>query len=97
MAAMAMVLQIAAGIASLVCFMVLMAMFQHGQTGLGIACIVLIFCGVGGLIAFIYGWVKSSEWNIKNLMLLWTGAIVIAILGTGLSFALNPQVMAVGP
>src|SRR5207244_2318083 len=62
MQTLALLLQGVAGIASLVCFvMVLIQMFQHGQTGLGIACIVLIFCGVGGLIAFIYGWMKSTE------------------------------------
>jgi hypothetical protein len=72
-----------AGIASLVCFiMVIMAMFQHNQTGLGVACIVLIFCiGIGGLIAFIYGWVKSSEWNLKNIMLIWTAAFAVGIVG----------------
>ena len=33
------------GIGSLVCFiLVLIKMFQQGQTGLGIACIVLAFC-----------------------------------------------------
>jgi hypothetical protein len=82
MATLGLLLQIVAGVASLVCFiMVIMAMFQHNQTGLGIACIVLIFCGVGGLIAFIYGWVKSSEWNLKNIMLIWTAAFVVGIVG----------------
>lgn len=52
------VLQGLAGLGSLVCLiMVIIQMFQHEQTGLGIACIVLTFCGIGALIAFIYGWV----------------------------------------
>src|SRR5207245_758609 len=68
-------------LASLVCFiLVLIQMFQRGQTGLGIACIVLICCGIGGLVAFIYGWMKSNEWGIKNLMLAWAGLIVLAII-----------------
>lgn len=76
-----MVLQILVGIPSLVCFiMVLIKMFQAGQTGLGIACIVLICCGIGGLIAFIYGWVKSKEWGITNIMLIWTACIVVGII-----------------
>jgi len=76
-----------AGIASLVCFiLVLVAIFQHNQTGLGVACIVLLFCvGIGSLIAFIYGWVKSTEWKLKNVMLIWTGAWVVAVIGIALA------------
>jgi hypothetical protein len=66
---------------SLACFvMVVVKMFQNSQTALGIVCIVLALCGIGILIAFVYGWIKSSEWNIKNLMLVWTGCIVANIL-----------------
>src|SRR5438477_12228825 len=77
-----------ASIVSLVCFvMVLVQMFQRGQSGLGIATILLLFCGVGGILAFVYGWVKSTEWNLKNVMLLWTGTFVIAAIGYGLMMA----------
>jgi hypothetical protein len=59
------ILCILAGLGSLVCFiLVLVQMFQRGQTTLGIVCIVLVFCGIGGLIAFIYGWMKHREWGI---------------------------------
>ena len=70
-----------AGLVSLICFiLVLVQMFQHGQTGLGIACIVLTFCcGIGGLIAFIYGWVHSREWRLTNVMIVWTIAIIIDV------------------
>src|SRR5262249_9249380 len=69
-------------IASLVCFiMVLVKMFQHGQTGLGVACIVLALCtGIGSLIAFIYGWVKASEWRIQPLMMVWSGCLAIGLV-----------------
>lgn len=68
--------------------MVIVKMFQNGQTGLGIACIVLVLCaGIGALIAFVYGWIKSGEWDIKNIMLAWTGAIVLNILLTILGYA----------
>jgi hypothetical protein len=71
-----------AGLASLVCFiLVVVAMFQRNQTTLGIVCIVLVFCGIGGLIAFVYGWMKANEWNLKNVMIIWTIAIVIGIIG----------------
>jgi hypothetical protein len=62
-------------------------MFQHGQTGLGIACIVLLFCcGIGGLVAFIYGWVRAREWGITNLMTIWTVFFALNVV----SGILNP-------
>lgn len=84
-------LSIIVGIGSLVCFiMVIVKMFQNGQTGLGVACLILILCGIGPLIAFVFGWIKSGEWNIKNLMLAWTACIVVGIL-------LNIAGLAVAP
>jgi len=70
---------------SLICFiLVLIQMFQRGNVALGVVCIVLIFCGIGGLIAFIYGWMNAKEWGIKNVMLAWTALIVVGIvLGVG--------------
>jgi len=69
------------GLASLVCFvLVLIQMFQHRQMALGIVCIVLAFCGIGFLIAFIYGWVKAREWNIQNIMIAWTVCVLIQLV-----------------
>ena len=81
-------LALVSGIGSLVCFvLVVVKMFQHNQTALGIACIVLLFCcGIGGLIAFIYGWVKSAEWGITTLMTIWTVFFALDIV----SGILNP-------
>ncbi|MBL8825742.1 MAG: hypothetical protein JNM18_02065 [Planctomycetaceae bacterium] len=76
--------QVVIGIGSLVCFvMVLIQMFQRGQTGVGIASIVLSLCGIGPLIALVYGWIKASEWGIQKLMLVWTGLIVIGMVVAG--------------
>src|SRR5690242_10501235 len=52
------------GLGALVCFiLVVVQMFQRGQTGLGVACIVLLFCcGIGNLVAFVYGWMRHREW-----------------------------------
>jgi hypothetical protein len=71
-----------ASLVSLICFiLVLIQMFQRGATGLGIACIVLsLCCGLGGLITFIYGWAKARDWNMVNLMTIWTVAFVIDVL-----------------
>lgn len=75
-------LNVLVSIGTLICFiLVVIKMFQHGQTGLGIASIVLVFCcGIGGLIAFIYGWVKSREWGIQNIMIAWTVLFVVGII-----------------
>lgn len=70
-----------AGLVALICFiMVLVKMFQHGQTGLGVACIILAFCGIGWFIVLVYGWMKADQWKIKNLMMAYTVSFLLAIL-----------------
>ena len=73
---------------ALICFvLVLIQMFQRGDRSIGIACIALtLFCGLGGLITFVYGWFKARQWNIVNLMTLWTIAFAIDVLAV----VLNP-------
>src|SRR4051812_18799228 len=58
----------------LICFiMVVVAMFKNDAKGLGIVTILTtIFCGIGPLIAFFFGWLKSGEWKIRFLMTVWT-------------------------
>jgi hypothetical protein len=70
------------GIGSLVCFiMVLIKMFQSGDQTLGIICLVLILClGIGYFAVFVLGWINSSKWNAKNLMMIWTGIIAAFII-----------------
>jgi hypothetical protein len=92
-------LVVVSSIASLVCFiLVLIKMFQANQTALAIVCIVLTFCtGIGSLIAFIYGWIKASEWNIKNIMLIWTAIFVLNIIvGIGFYAQLGSDVAKMG-
>ncbi len=44
------------GLGSLVCFiLVIIKMFQHGDSTLAIVCLVLIICGIGPLIAYVMG------------------------------------------
>jgi hypothetical protein len=83
--------QLVVGLSSLVSFicfiLVLIQMFQRGATGTGIACVVLtLCCGLGGLIAFVYGWIKARDWNLTNVMTIWTVAFVI----DGLAGIVNP-------
>jgi biotin transporter BioY len=70
------------GVGSLVCFiLVLVNMFQHDQSGLAIACIVMTFCpGIGPLIAFVVGWINAKDWGIQNIMLIWTGCWVGSVV-----------------
>jgi hypothetical protein len=75
-------------IGSLICFiMVLIAMFQRGQTGLGIVCIVtaIFCCGIGALVAFIYGWTKHRQWGLTNIMWAWTACWVLGFVGSFLA------------
>jgi hypothetical protein len=71
-----------ASLVSLICFIVvLIQMFQHGATGVGITCIALtLCCGLGGLITFIYGWTKARDWKMVNLMTVWTVAFAINVV-----------------
>ncbi len=75
-------LVIIASIVALVCFVMVVAqMFKHDQTGLGVACILLAFCtGVGPLIAFVFGWTKAKEWDLKQIMTIWSVALALQIV-----------------
>jgi len=91
------------GIGELVCLiLVLIKMFQAGEQTMGIICIVLLLCcGIGGLVVFIYGWINATKWDIKNIMLIWTGLFIAAIVLYGIAFAsgavLIPQAGGIRP
>ena len=78
-------LMLLASLVSLVCFiMVLVKMFQRGDTTIGIVSLVLAICsGIGVLIAFVYGWINASRLEIRNVMIVWTISIVASVLLTG--------------
>ena len=71
-------ISIALSLVWLFCFvLVVVKMFQYGRSILGIVTLVLsLFAGVGTVVAFALGWVRSTQWNIKGLMLVWTVAII---------------------
>ena len=74
------ILAILAGLASLICFIiVLIKLFQekgalHGI--LGILC---------ALYTFIWGWMHATRLNIKNVMLIWTIAAIIGGVANGIA------------
>ena len=70
-----MILYYLAAVASLVCWiLVLIQIFKHQQIALGV---IGILCPI---VAFIFGWIKATEWRIMNIMLAWTGCIVLQII-----------------
>ncbi len=75
------------GLIVLVChIIVIVKMFQKGQTVIGIVAIVLTCCFGGGLLlTLIYGWIKATEWNIKNLMIVYTLGMVFYIAGAAIA------------
>jgi hypothetical protein len=74
----------------IVCFiLVLIKMFQRGQTGLGILCIVLFFCcTLGVLIQLILGFMKQDELGVRKIMPIYAVCYLILVaanLGLNLS------------
>ena len=67
------------GLIQLMCLVaVIVKMFQNGETGMGIACLTLSLCtGIGALVAFVYGWVKASQWGLQKVMVTWTICFVL--------------------
>jgi len=74
-------ISLVAAIGMLPCFiLVLLRMFKRGRRGLGITWLVLLCCGWGELIAFVYGWINAKAWNIRKIMLAWTVCWAVSIV-----------------
>jgi|TARA_B100000519_G_C14216492_1_gene425225 hypothetical protein len=73
-------IQLVLALPSLVCLIIVIVnMFQNGKTGLGIATIILTFlCGIGSLIAFIWGWMNVGG----KVMIAWTILTVAGIIAS---------------
>ena len=82
MGGMLQMLGMTCGIISLVCYVfVVFKMFTEGDTVMGIVCGVGFFaCGIGVLVAYVYGWIKSGLWEIKPVMLGWTAFWVVGFI-----------------
>ena len=75
-------IQLVLALPSLVCLIIVIKnMFDNGSSGLGIATIILtLVCGIGSLIAFVWGWMNVGG----KVMIAWsilTIAGVIAAAG----------------
>ena len=65
----------------LLCFvLVLVAIYQNGSPTFAIVCAASSLLVAGFLLAFIYGWIKSPEWGITKIMLLWTIVFLVGLI-----------------
>jgi hypothetical protein len=63
-----------AGIGILVCWiLVIVQAFRNDDTSWGIFLIITsLFCGFGGLLTYIAGWLSANRWGTAGIMILWT-------------------------
>jgi hypothetical protein len=40
---------------------------------------------IGGLAAFICGWIDADRWGVRTVMMLWTGCIIVGIVYSNLA------------
>ena len=75
-------ISIALGLVSLVCFIyVVYTMFNNAESVIGIVCVVgICLLGIGGIVAFVYGWIKAREWEIVHVMGIWSGCVALQII-----------------
>ena len=82
------ILAIVALIGAIICqIIVVVKMFQTAGAVQGI---IGLICG---LWAFIWGWMNAGKVGIKNIMMIWTGLIILycilAIAGGGFNYSFN--------
>ena len=80
---MLMLLALLVSLGSIACWIIVVVKaFQSGNVVLGIV-------SLCPLVGFIIGWVKSNEWGLQKVMLIWT---VLVIASIGLNIAMpRPQ------
>ena len=59
--------------------MILAAALMLGSSGLAYLIMRRLGIVTCGLVALVYGWMNADRYNIKNLMIAWTVAVVINI------------------
>ena len=77
-------IQLILALPSLVCLIIVIkSMFDNGNSGLGIATIVLTFlCGIGSLIAFVWGWMNVGG----KVMIAWTILTIAGVIAAAGGF-----------
>ena len=72
----------AVGLASMLCyFFVIYTMFNNAESVMGVICLIgACVLGLGGIVAFVYGWMKAWEWEIVPVMGIWSGCVVLQLI-----------------
>jgi hypothetical protein len=70
-------------------------MFQNGQTGLGVATILTICCGIGYIIALVVGWQNADRWGIRQVMLVFSISFGLAIVFGVIGQVMMPNQMVI--
>jgi chaperonin GroES len=67
-------LSVIVAIVSVCCyFYVIYQMFDKAESVIAIVCLVgICLFGLGGIVAFVYGWIKAREWEIVPVMAVWS-------------------------
>ena len=77
-------IQLILALPSLVCLIIVIkSMFDNGSSGLGIATIILtLVCGIGSLIAFVWGWMNVGG----KVMVAWTILTIAGVIAAAGGF-----------
>jgi hypothetical protein len=77
------------GLAWLVCFiMIIIKQFQSGATGWGVATIIsALCCGIGFLVALIWGWLNYQAPGMRNLVIIYTILTVFVVILGGINYS----------
>ena len=83
------------GLIGLACYITtVVKMFQKEDTALGIASAVgFIVCGIGVLVAFIFGWIKAKDYDNKTAMTVWTACIALNLILSFAAVAMAPAAL----
>ncbi|MBX3422753.1 MAG: hypothetical protein KF752_14455 [Pirellulaceae bacterium] len=69
--------------------LIIVKMFQHNQTGLGIATLIgILVCGFGYLLALIFGWQNKQSWQLGKVMPAYTGSLILSFVLFGAGWVL---------
>jgi len=63
---------------------VFLAMRENGEQVVATLCLVtLLLMGIGGLVAFVYGIIKSRDWELERPMMLWGTCHALSLVIVG--------------
>lgn len=77
-------------IVALVCaILVAVKMLQNDQTAMGVITIIGLFvCGIGYLLALIFGWQNRNAWSLQKVMPIFTVSLILSMVLGSVGFAI---------